>query len=268
VYSLAVWHGFTLPLLMSLIAVSGGTLGYVWLRERQKAGRFQNPPLVERLNGRRLFDRVMAGLTRLSRSALPFVGTRHLQTQLFVVVAVAVLLPLLAAWGFDVTWGDRPRLPASYPFVVLWTIGMICAVGAAAMAKFHRLVAITLMGGAGLVTSLTFVWFSAPDLALTQLVVEVVTTILFLLGLRWLPIRHRDVAGRLTPRDWAMGEDPTSSTSCSSTFARSTHSARSPSSESSRSRSTRSSVAFGPPRRASSSRISRGRCHPTWPPIS
>src|SRR5690606_38523791 len=38
-----------------------------------------------------------------------------------------------------------------------------------------------------------FMWFSAPDLALTQLVVEVVTTILFLLGLRWLPLRLRYV---------------------------------------------------------------------------
>ena len=46
-----------------------------------------------------------------------------------------------------------------------------------------------LMGGAGLVTCLTFVWFSAPDLALTQLLVEIVTTVLILLGLRWLPKR-------------------------------------------------------------------------------
>ena len=44
-----------------------------------------------------------------------------------------------------------------------------------------------MLAGAGLVTCLTFAWFSAPDLALTQLVVEAVTTVLFLLGLRWLP---------------------------------------------------------------------------------
>ncbi len=42
------------------------------------------------------------------------------------------------------------------------------------------------MGGAGLATCITFVWFSAPDLALTQLLVEIVTTVLILLGLRWL----------------------------------------------------------------------------------
>src|SRR5690606_22937518 len=78
----------------------------------------------------------------------------------------------------------------------------ICAVGAAVMAKYHRLVAITLMGGAGLVTCVTFMWFSAPDLALTQIVVEVITTILFLLGLRWLPMR-RQLPLRVTHRDRA-----------------------------------------------------------------
>jgi multicomponent K+:H+ antiporter subunit A len=46
-----------------------------------------------------------------------------------------------------------------------------------------------MLGGAGLVTCLTFAWFSAPDLALTQLSVEVVTIVLLLLGLRWLPRR-------------------------------------------------------------------------------
>ena len=46
-----------------------------------------------------------------------------------------------------------------------------------------------MVGGVGLVTCLTFAWFSAPDLALTQIAVEVVTLVLILLGLRWLPRR-------------------------------------------------------------------------------
>jgi multicomponent K+:H+ antiporter subunit A len=61
--------------------------------------------------------------------------------------------------------------------------------GAAYRAKFHRLAALILLGGAGLVTCASYVWLSAPDLALTQLVVETVTTVLLLLGLRWLPKR-------------------------------------------------------------------------------
>jgi multicomponent K+:H+ antiporter subunit A len=70
-------------------------------------------------------------------------------------------------------------------------------------AKFHRLAALIMAGGAGLITSLTFAWFSAPDLALTQISVEVVTTVLLVLGLRWLPKRleieepeHRSVRAR------------------------------------------------------------------------
>jgi len=59
------------------------------------------------------------------------------------------------------------------------------------------------MGGAGLVTCVTFAWFSAPDLALTQIVVEVVTTTLFLLGLRWLPMRIETIRPRVTLRDRA-----------------------------------------------------------------
>ncbi len=66
---------------------------------------------------------------------------------------------------------------------------MIAAMGAAWQAKYHRLAALVMLGVSGLVTCLTFVWLSAPDLAITQLLVEIVTLVLILLGLRWLPKR-------------------------------------------------------------------------------
>jgi multicomponent K+:H+ antiporter subunit A len=200
-YSLAVWHGFNMPFAMSFVAISAGLVGYLWLRTHQERGRLQDTPLLERLNARRLFEGALVGLTRLSRKAARFFGTRRLQTQMFAIIAVALLLALLAAREVPLAWGERERLSASPAFVVLWVIGAVCAVGAAVMAKFHRLVAITLMGGAGLVTCATFVWFSAPDLALTQIVVEVVTTTLFLLGLRWLPLRLEQIRARVTARD-------------------------------------------------------------------
>jgi multicomponent K+:H+ antiporter subunit A len=49
------------------------------------------------------------------------------------------------------------------------------------------------------VSCISFVWLSAPDLATTQLLVEVVTTILILLGLRWLPPRLRFDRPRVLP---------------------------------------------------------------------
>jgi multicomponent K+:H+ antiporter subunit A len=82
------------------------------------------------------------------------------------------------------------RLTAIDPaFTLLWMLGVACAIVAAQQAKFHRFVAVVLMSGAGFVSCITFLWLSAPDLALTQLLVEVVTTVLLLLGLRWLPKR-------------------------------------------------------------------------------
>jgi multisubunit Na+/H+ antiporter MnhB subunit len=73
---------------------------------------------------------------------------------------------------------------------------MACAIAAAWQAKFHRLAALTMLGVVGLVVCLAFVWFSAPDLALTQLAVEVVTLVLFLLGLRRLPRVVPTIHGR------------------------------------------------------------------------
>jgi multicomponent K+:H+ antiporter subunit A len=119
-------------------------------------------------------------------------GTRRLQPQMRILVAVA----LLAGSATLLTQGFKPAaivLRSIDPaFAVIWLIGMVCAVGAAYQAKFHRLAALVLLGGAGLVTCITFVWLSAPDLAVTQLLVEIVTTVLILLGLRWLPKRIED----------------------------------------------------------------------------
>jgi multicomponent K+:H+ antiporter subunit A len=82
-----------------------------------------------------------------------------------------------------------PLTPLDPVFLLLWLIGGACALGAAVQAKFHRLAAVLLVGGVGLITALTFARLSAPDLALTQIIVETVTAVLILLGLRWLPRR-------------------------------------------------------------------------------
>jgi multicomponent K+:H+ antiporter subunit A len=194
-YSLAVWHGLNVPLVMSAFAILGGIVGYVWLRGQQERGRLRHAPLLARFSGRQLFEGAMLSLTRGARDLVELATTRRMQPQLFLVIAATLLLAVAASRGVAFGWGQRPRLPASQTFALLWIVGIVCALGAAFAAKYHRLVAVTLMGGVGLVTCLTFAWFSAPDLALTQIVVEVVTTVLFLLSLRWLPLRSAEMAG-------------------------------------------------------------------------
>jgi multicomponent K+:H+ antiporter subunit A len=193
-YSLAIWHGWNAPLIMSLIAMTGGVVLYLLLRNPLKLGRFPHPPLIGRLNGKRLFEHGQVLLMRLARRFERLMTTKRLQKQLFMLVLVALLAGLLPMLHSGLSWGDRPKIPGSGVFVILWLIAIACAVGAAWQAKYHRLAALTMVSVCGLMTCITFVWFSAPDLALTQLVVEVVTTVLILLGLRWLPRRIEGVS--------------------------------------------------------------------------
>ena len=192
-YDLAIWHGLNAPMIMSLVAMSGGILLYLLLRKKLMAGPGY-PPFIGRFNGKRLFERSLVILMRLARRIERRVSTQRLQPQLFLLVMAAVLAGLIPMLYSGLSWGDRPKIPGSVVFVTLWLLAITCALGAAWQAKYHRLAALTMVSVCGLMTCVTFVWFSAPDLALTQLVVEVVTTVLILLGLRWLPRRIEEVS--------------------------------------------------------------------------
>jgi len=190
-YSLALWHGFNLPLVLSLIALAGGVGLYVVFGKRINANPRGGPWGWKRLNGGWLFERTMTGLFKGSEAMVRLLGATRQQAQLRAIVLVALLAGGLAA--IDAGLVIRPIMPtltlSNWAFAGHWLVGASCAVAAAWQAKYHRLAAVVLMGGAGLASCLSFVWLSAPDLAVTQLLVEVVTTVLLLLGLRWLPKR-------------------------------------------------------------------------------
>ena len=187
-YSLAVWHGFNTPLVMSIVALIGGIALYYSLCRLVNLRQISAVPGISRLDGAKLFDRNMFALFRFSGWLTGRTGTQRLQPQVLSLLLVMIVFILaLVRWPElfrQIDWRVETLV-----FALMWGIGCVCAVGAAWTAKYHRLVALILVSGTGIVTSLTFLWLSAPDLALTQLVVETVTTVLILLGLRWLPPR-------------------------------------------------------------------------------
>jgi multicomponent K+:H+ antiporter subunit A len=187
-FSLKIWHGFTTPLLMSVLALAGGILLYIALfrrRERAMAAAFWSPPV----DGKRAFDVIMVLIVGVCERMTGLISSRRLQAQLLLIVFAALATAMAPLLGDASLALERAVTRFDPAFALLWLIGAACAIGAAAQAKFHRLAALIMVGGAGLVTSLTFAWFSAPDLALTQITVEVVSTVLLLLGLRWMPRR-------------------------------------------------------------------------------
>jgi multicomponent K+:H+ antiporter subunit A len=202
-YNLSIWHGFNLPFMMSIAALGGGLVLYLVLKRYFGLAERERVPVLHRLNGAQAYETCMLALARGANWLLRWTGTQRLQLQLLLLMAAMVAVPLLVVAPLPVLpllrFTDLDPL-----FAVLWSIGALCALGAAWQAKYHRLVALLLVGGTGVVTSLTFLWMSAPDLALTQLMVETVTTVLILLGLRWLPLRKRPagLAGRVPFPSW------------------------------------------------------------------
>ncbi|TDR89601.1 monovalent cation/H+ antiporter subunit A [Enterovirga rhinocerotis] len=199
-YSLAVWHGFTPALFMSGVAMIGGVALYFAL-QRYLSGDVEGVPILGALKGKRLFERALVFLSwRWARELEQNAGTTRLQPQMRLLVCVTIAAALWSLFSrpgsLDFTWPSS----ADPAFVLVWLVGGICAVAAAYQAKYHRLVSLILTGGAGLATCITFAWLSAPDLALTQLLVEIVTTVLILLGLRWLPKRIEGLDPDMTPK--------------------------------------------------------------------
>ena len=191
-YSLAVWHGFNLPLLMSFVALAGGAALYLLQRRGRARGALEHTPLLHRFDGQRMFENLLARLSEAGRRSRRLLGTRRLQTQLLLLVARGAWpAPAPSLWLAPAA-ARHARAAALLADVRddLADRRAPARVGAAWQAKFHRLAALMLASAAPAWSCcITYIWFSAPDLALTQLVVEAVTTVLILLGLRWLPMR-------------------------------------------------------------------------------
>jgi multicomponent K+:H+ antiporter subunit A len=181
-YSLALWHGFNLPLAMSFIAACGGIAFYFWLQRLFRLHEHLKLPW----GGGAAFEFLVARLERAA--AWITAGTRNGSLQRYLAL---LLLATLAAGGWPllragVNTAVGALTPAGVMEAGVWAIGALCALGTV-LAHRHRVVALVLVGAVGLVVSLAFEHLSAPDLMLTQLLVEVVSVILLILALYYLP---------------------------------------------------------------------------------
>jgi multicomponent K+:H+ antiporter subunit A len=190
-YKLAIWHGFNVPLAMSLVALAGGVVLYFALQRRVNLHRLERPPVVTRVGGRDVFQSLLAQGVELTMRVTGGLQSGSLQRYLlllFIVILAAGALPWLIAPG-PVPWPTQPLTGSQMPGLAVWAVFALTMAATVATVICHerRLLALLLLGAVGLGVSLTFVYFSAPDLALTQLLVEVATIILMMLALRWLP---------------------------------------------------------------------------------
>ncbi|MDR1076502.1 MAG: monovalent cation/H+ antiporter subunit A [Xanthomonadaceae bacterium] len=194
-YSLSIWHGFNWPLAMSMASLAGGVALYSGLRKLIDLHAIARNSL-----GRRIYRFNMDSLFSLAWKLTRLLATGSLRRTLLWLVLTAIAATAAPFIGKGFPWHELHR-PQPMPLVG-WTIWLVMIASTLMTLKLYRqrLLALIVMSGAGLMVSLTFVYLSAPDLALTQLLVEMVSLPLLLLGLNYLP--QRSPPERSPSRRW------------------------------------------------------------------
>ena len=183
---LALWHGINAPLLMSVIALLVGTAFYFKLAQHGRLRHIDLDPYLGKLQGKILFDLFLKQLLLNSRKIKYLTENGSLQSYLIVIVIFSIFMVGLPLFNQGLTTGTRELTHAPWLAIVLW---LILFSGCWMLLWFHheRIKAVLISGAIGLVVSMVFIMLSAPDLALTQITVDVVTTILLLMSLSLLP---------------------------------------------------------------------------------
>ncbi|WP_163558632.1 putative monovalent cation/H+ antiporter subunit A [Halomonas sp. NO4] len=179
---LALWHGINLPLLMSLAAL---VLGWLIFRrwDRLRARLAYLDPVIAR-GPEAGYDAIMVALVRIAEWQ-----TRALQNGYLRNYLAVTLLVLVGLVGHAFFFRHTPQFDVSISVYLHEAVvaGLMIAGAVTACLMKSRLAAVAAVGVMGFSIALTFVLFSAPDLAITQLLVETLTVILLVLVLFRLP---------------------------------------------------------------------------------
>ena len=176
-----IWHGLVPALYLSIIAVVGGAL--LLMVFKPALAIWDKAPRPE---AKTIFDAIIAAAVGLSQRISMGLhnGSFTRYAAIFTVTVVAVGYH---AWATGtVGAATRTVQPANAVQIAGWLMLVAATLGLVFLHR-NRLLSLILIGIVGLVVSVGFVFFSAPDLAMTQLTVEVVTIILMLLALNFLP---------------------------------------------------------------------------------
>jgi len=187
---LKLWHGFGAPLYLSLTALAGGVLAFRFPRilGSLTAVTSRAPDTND------MYRRSLFALNRIADRTTSIVQPGSLPVYLGMILATLVILPGVvfvrsASVTFDAPIAESPL-----------QLGLAAVVIAAALATAgmrRRVSAVLMLGAVGYGVAALFVVQGAPDLALTQLLVETLALAIFVLVLRRLPERFEQPAWRL-----------------------------------------------------------------------
>lgn len=182
VTSIAIWHGWNTEIMMTMGIILIGTLIYVFLPYFKKVYLL----FPRYISFDTLYNNLLEFMDKSTKAVTNFYMTGFLRDYfayifIFFIFLLGGTLVYMDAFTFTLE-GDQPV----HPFAWILASTIVIA-GVTILFASSRLTAILVNGYIGFAIAMFFVIFRAPDLALTQLVVETVTTALFLLCFYFLP---------------------------------------------------------------------------------
>ncbi|MEU6644317.1 hydrogen gas-evolving membrane-bound hydrogenase subunit E [Saccharomonospora sp. NPDC046836] len=180
-YELALWHGITAPLLLTVVIVAAGYALHRTALAPRLAGW-----VPESLHAQRGYQATITGLDGLAKAVTGRLQAGSLPTYLGIILVTMVLVPaggLLAGLGSPgpLRWWDSWL---QLPLAVL----VLAAAGTVVLAR-RRLTAVLLTGAVGYGIGALFVVDGGADLALAQFLVESLTLVVFVFVIRRFPPR-------------------------------------------------------------------------------
>lgn len=176
-----IWHGLVPALYMSIVAVVGGL---IMLAVFKPSLRFWDS--VPRPEAKPIFEALIEGAAKLARAVILPLHNGSFSRYAAIATVVMVAVGYHAWTTGTVSAPTRIMQPAGLVPIAGWLMLVAATIGMVFLHR-NRLLSLILIGIVGLMVSIGFVFFSAPDLAMTQFTVEVVTIILLLLALNFLP---------------------------------------------------------------------------------
>ncbi|MBU1194212.1 MAG: monovalent cation/H+ antiporter subunit A [Proteobacteria bacterium] len=182
-FTLSLWHGFNLALAMSAIAIIGGIVVFKFRRYL-----FDSHIWFSRYcDGKAIFETVTDWLIQSGYRLNQAVFNSSLQRYMALLIISVIVLGSSPFWRSETKFLGTATMTAIDPVTFIMGIILILCALATVITHRNRILSIIMLGTVGLIVSLTFSRFSAPDLALTQISVETVTIILLMMALFMLP---------------------------------------------------------------------------------
>ncbi|MED3648149.1 Na+/H+ antiporter subunit A, partial [Halalkalibacterium halodurans] len=187
-----LWHGFNPELFMTIAVVAFGTLIFMNMKKWQQTAFY----LRERDPLNRVYDSSLDWLIKGSQGITRVQMTGMLRDYFAYMCVFMILLFGYTMVRYNAFAIDTVNVSVISPY--MWVLTLVF-IGSTLAIPFinHRITAIIVVGVIGFLLALFFVIFRAPDLALTQLLVETVTVVLFMLAFYHLPELRKE---KFTPR--------------------------------------------------------------------